>query len=175
MSDLIVKLYDPSLTTALTNSPANLLADEGSPFADGVIIKRAHIIDKEAILSFIRQTFPNSLPWVNECEYSLFNQPTTCFIAVQHNQVVGFACYDATAKGFFGPMGVNPALRGLGVGRSLLFRCLTAMKEVGYAYAIIGWPATEAVDFYHRVAGAIPIPDSGPESSIYQLRLASPC
>ena len=31
-----------------------------------------------------------------------------CFIATENGKLIGFACYDATAKGFFGPIGIDP-------------------------------------------------------------------
>ena len=53
-------------------------------------------------------------------------------------EIVGFACYDATCMNFFGPTGVKESERGKGVGKALLLAALHAMKEQGYAYAIIG-------------------------------------
>ena len=32
------------------------------------------------------------------------------------------------------------------------------MKELGYAYAIIGWPAQDALHFYEQAVGAVLIP-----------------
>ena len=46
-----------------------------------------------------------------------------------------------------------------GIGRALLLASLLALKELGYAYAIIGWPARDAVAFYRNAVGAMPIPD----------------
>ena len=66
------------------------------------------------------------------------NHPISCFVAVQNQQIIGFACYDATALGFFGPTGVIEESRGKGVGKALLLACMLDMKLKGYGYAIIG-------------------------------------
>ena len=47
------------------------------------------------------------------------------------------------------------------VGKALLFNCLQAMKEKGYAYAIIG-SVTGAKTFYEKTVNAIEIPESHP-------------
>ncbi len=55
-----------------------------------------------------------------------------CFIATENGKLVGFACYDSSSKGFFGPIGVDPQRRGENIGQALLVRTLTAMREYGY-------------------------------------------
>ena len=87
-------------------------------------------------------------------------QPISCFIALDQEKLTGFACYEATCRGFFGPGGVLEAHRGQGLGTLLLVECLRSMKEMGYAYAIIGGVGPK--DFYVRAVGAIDIPDSTP-------------
>jgi predicted N-acetyltransferase YhbS len=79
---------------------------------------------------------------------------------VKEGAVVGFACYDVTAKGLFGPLGVTESFRGRGIGKALLLKCLLSMREEGYAYAIISWVG--AAEFYRRTVGAQVIEDSFP-------------
>jgi predicted N-acetyltransferase YhbS len=81
-------------------------------------------------------------------------------IAVRNQQILGFACYDGTAKGFFGPTGVDEAERGQGLGEALLMATLHAMSGAGYAYAIIGDPGP--VSFYTSRLDALEIPKSKP-------------
>jgi predicted N-acetyltransferase YhbS len=52
------------------------------------------------------------------------------------------------------------AYRGQGLGTVLLLECLRSMKELGYAYAIIGGVGPN--EFYAKAVGAIEIPDSTP-------------
>jgi ribosomal protein S18 acetylase RimI-like enzyme len=55
-----------------------------------------------------------------------------------------------------------------GVGTALLLRCLHAMAENGYAYAILG-ASDAAAGFYSRVMDLFEIPASSP--GIYRDRL----
>ena len=83
-------------------------------------------------------------------------------------ELIGFACYDATAKGFFGPTGVAEPHRGQGVGGQLLTVAMDAMRAAGYGYAIFGWVAPKAIPLYQRQVGAMLIPNSEPVNSIYR-------
>ena len=85
-------------------------------------------------------------PGASEVALALSQQPPTVLIAVEGQTLVGFACYDASARGFFGPTGVDEAARGRGIGEALLIRTLKAMREAGYGYAVIGDPGP--VGFY---------------------------
>lgn len=154
MPDMLVNLY-----TLKENNEEKLLKDKG------ITVKRALIPDKNRILEFIKTTFSDG--WEHECEYSLFNNPVSCYIAIKDKKIIGFACYDATAKGFFGPIGIKEDERHSGVGKVLLHKCLNSMKEVGYVYAVIGW-AEDAIKFYEKTVGATIIPGSTPDKSIYQ-------
>lgn len=102
--------------------------------------------------------------WVSEVTAAMAHQPPGCLIATIDGQLVGFACYDATARGFFGPTGVAESQRGKKIGLALLFHTLTAMKAHGYAYAIIG--SVGPTDFYVNAVGAMPIDGKGED--IYQ-------
>lgn len=149
MSDMLVKLYDmPEIPRV-----------EG-----GVLIKRAIPPDTRKILQFVREEFCGS--WADECAYALYNSPVSCFIAVKDKKIIGFACYDATAKGFFGPIGLSKTERGNKLGSALLLSCLHAMKNDGYAYAVIGWVG-DANPFYEKAANAKLIEGAHPTKSIY--------
>jgi GNAT superfamily N-acetyltransferase len=160
MSDMLVKLYAQDYDGILKEVSAH-----------NVIIKKPHITDKHVILDFIRQYF-KSEHWANECEYALLNNPVSCYIAVKDKEIIGFACYDATAKGFFGPTGVKAEYRKMGIGKALLKQSLYSMKESGYAYAIIGWSAEDAIPFYQKCVNAVIIEDSPPTKSIYKNMIA---
>ena len=153
MPDMLVRLYD---MPELNNNRAQ---------KEGVAIKRALGLDKNKILDFIRNNFSDG--WVCECERAMFNDPISCYIAVKDEEVIGFACYDSTAKGVFGPTGIKEAARGKGIGEALLHACLHSMREKGYAYAVIGW-VSDAIEFYKKTAGAEVIEGSEPQNSIYK-------
>ena len=135
---------------------------------EGILIKRAWAGDMEIILSFVREQF--SAGWAYEVQKSLMQQPSTCFLATKNGELVGFACYDATARGYFGPIGVLESMRGQNIGKMLLLHTLYAMKAAGYGYGIIGW-VDDARLFYERTVGAVMIPGGDPDHSVYRNRI----
>ena len=134
------------------------------PLVKNIKIKRAFVGDKETILRFVEKYFQKN--WMYEVEHALMSSPSKCFIATQDGELVGFACYDSSAKGFFGPIGTHPNKRKKNIGKALLIRTLEAMKEDGYGYAIIGW-VNEAEQFYRKTVGAEFIPNGTPDKSVY--------
>lgn len=124
----------------------------------GVTVRLCRPFDMHAAEEWIACTF--STRWVSEFQVAMAHQPCGCVIATQNRKVVGFACYDATARGFIGPMGVDPELRQGGVGKALLVTALEQMRAMGYAYAVIG--GTGPQDFYSRTVGATVIEGSDP-------------
>ena len=57
-------------------------------------------------------------------------------------------------------MGVHPDARKLGLGQELLMVALESMREMGYAYAIIGGVGPR--EFYEKTCGAVEIVGSDP-------------
>ena len=134
------------------------------PETGNIKIKRAFPGDKTKILTFIREHFAEN--WANEAEQAILQDVPKCFIAVENGEIVGFSCFDSSAKGFFGPIGVDESRRGDHIGTALMIRTLNAMREYGYAYAIIGW-VDDAAEFYEKILGATFIPHGNPENSVY--------
>lgn len=134
--------------------------------ADSIKIKRAFAGDKDTILKFVEHNFQKN--WVYEVEHSLMQEASKCFIATENGEIIGFACYDVSARGFFGPIGVADTRRGENIGQALLIRTLNAMREYGYGYgyAIIGW-VSQAEMFYKKTVGAEYIKGGNPENSVY--------
>lgn len=115
--------------------------------------------DSDKVVEFIKREFSDE--WASEAKAGLYKTNSTCFIAIKNEEILGFACYDATAKGFFGPIGVSEAARGLGLGISLVRKTLLAMKEDGYAYAIIGGASDKTHAFYEKACqNILVIPNS---------------
>src|SRR5438874_5063924 len=144
MADLLIKLY-------------NLKFSE-RPEPSGVTVRRAFAAEKRLVAQWVSKHFGER--WASECEISFTRQPVACFIATNDLDVLGFASYDATARGFFGPTGVDEKARHRGIGRALLVATLQDMATQGYAYGIIG--ATTSLDFYRNEVGATAIPESTP-------------
>ena len=147
MSDMLVTLYKlPPLDDALA-----------AVHRHGITVRRALAPEKPRILAWAAEHFPG---WVAEIDVAIGRLPVACFIAVREQQIVGFACHDATCKNFFGPEGVLDAVQGQGVGRALLLAALHAQRELGYAYAVIGSAGPKA--FYEKTVGAVVIDGSSP-------------
>ena len=124
----------------------------------GVTIRRALAPEYELVTDWVRSKF--SAGWAGETAVSMMRQPPTCFLATREQRLVGFACHESIARGFFGPTGVDEAARGQGIGHALLLASLLDLKTMGYAYAIIGDVGPS--EFYERTVGATQIPNSEP-------------
>ena len=127
--------------------------------SQGVEIHRALAPDRKLVCDFVEKTFSTCA--VGEAEASFARKPVSLFVATEHDQLIGFACYEATAPDFFGPTAVLENQRGRGIGKALLLRSLEAMRdELGYVYAVIG--GVGPVQFYEKCVGAQLIPNSDP-------------
>jgi len=152
MPDMLVRLYD---------------LPDAAPYdartaASGIVVRRLEAWDRAALRAFVKRHFGDN--WASEADFAFANgHPITGFVAVEAGAIAGFAVYESSRRGFFGPTGVREDLRGKGAGASLLFRCLESMREMGYAYAIIGGVGPAA--FYEKVAGATII--EGSDASVY--------
>lgn len=132
-------------------------------------IRRALPPELHLVQRWVRENF--SEYWVSEVTVAMSHQPPGCLIAIVDGQLVGFACYDATQRGFFGPTGVAESQRGQRIGLALFYHTLAAMKAQGYAYAIVG--SAGPVAFYVNAVGAVPI--QADKEDVYQdlLRIRS--
>lgn len=157
MPDMLVKLY---------NLP-DMESLEDFERRSGITIRRAIAPEKHVVAEWIGQRFGR--PWVSEAEVAFTRIPITCLVAVEKSKLLGFACYDATMRGFFGPTGVDESERGRGIGKMLFLYALKMMSNDGYGYAIIG--GAGPTGFYEKTAGAVAIPDSSP--GVYKGMLRS--
>ena len=150
MPDMLVKLYQLPDSTELYKK----LEEQG------IQVFRPMTPNRGKVNDFIREVFGEG--WMYENETAFSRSPVSCFIAYDTNdkKIVGFAAYDVTARGFFGPTGVHPDKRGGGIGKALLCKCLEAMRDEGYGYAVIG--SAGPVDYYKKCCGAMVIEDSSP-------------
>jgi GNAT superfamily N-acetyltransferase len=172
MADMLVKLY-------VLPDVAPLIAQL---MTEGIEVRRAAPSEKRIVANWVRAHFSET--WAAECEAAMEQRPVCCYIAVEKSRtqatgdspyslpaemLVGFACFDATAKGMFGPTGVQEDYRGRGIGKALLLACLHAMAAQRYAYAVIGWAGP--TEFYSKAVGATII--EGSEPGIYRGPLTS--
>lgn len=147
MSDMLVKLYELPEDAALA-----------APKDESVQIRRAMAPDKLRVMEWVKEHSGRSA--AGECDVCFSHTPISCFLATRGKQILGYACYDATAPDFFGPTRVLDEEQGGGIGKALLLRSLAAMRAEGYAYAIIGGVGPQ--EFYVKCVGATLIPGSTP-------------
>ena len=147
MADMLVKLYElPDLEPTLAACQRQ-----------GVVVRGALAPERPPLRRWLTEHFPY---WVEEMDISFARMPISCFIALRDSEILGFACYDAIRKNFFGPTGVLEAQRKTGIGRALLLAALHAQKSHGYAYAIIG--GVGPAEYYAKAVGATLIEGSTP-------------
>ncbi len=156
MVDLLVRLYDlPEFDGAAA------LAKQG------ITIRRAIPPERHVVVDFAASFFAG---WGSECGFAFSSLPVPVWIATHRGRVIGFACVEATAKGFFGPTGVAEDWQGKGVGVALLFAALNGLREAGYAYGVIGGVG-DALGFYRKYLDVVEIP--GSEPGVYRDMLHS--
>lgn len=148
MSDMLVKLYELKDHFPLIQKLKN----------DGIVVRGAMAYEKQPVTGWVKQRFGTA--WASECDITFYRQPVSCVIAAKKQKIIGFGCYEATRRNFFGPIGVDEQTRGLGIGKAILLSCLYAMYQMGYGYAIIGSAGPR--DFFEKVAGAVKISGSSP-------------
>lgn len=144
--DLLVRLYDlPSY-------------DYSRVAGQGATLRRALPPERGLVADWVEAHF--SRHWRSEVEVGFSHQPVDVWLATDASGLLGFACGDVTARGFFGPTGVLETARGRGIGEALLFRTLEDLRDKGFAYAVIGDPGP--VEFYKKKLDAMEIPNSKP-------------
>jgi predicted N-acetyltransferase YhbS len=127
----------------------------------GVVIRNAQPWDVTPVREWVIANFGRG--WADEIVPGFSRQPVSVIVALREGKLVGFAAYECTRRAFFGPTGVAESERGKGIGKWLLLAALHGLKNMGYAYAIIG--GAGPTDFYARFCGAVIIPNGQP--SIY--------
>ena len=152
MIDMLVRLYE--------------LPDTQEVYArvetQGIVLRRARAYERHLVAAWAGEQF--SPKWESEVKVAMSRQPITCYIATrvvdEKPEILGFACYETTARGFYGPTGVCDDARGTGIGKALLFKCLEGLKDLGYVYGMIGGVGPR--EFYEKSCGAVEIPGSDP-------------
>ena len=146
---MLVKLYELPI---LDNHILKSLSDKG------YIFRNALAPEKHIVTKWVKENF--SEQWASEVDVAMSKTPSTCIIVQNGDDIKGFACYETTGKSFFGPTAVLDTERGNGLGKALLIKALEGLKNMGYAYGIIG--GVGPADFYTKAVGATAIENSTP-------------
>jgi len=124
---------------------------------DGIVVRPVTSADLPALMPFLVEHFGwDWYRFAQEYLLELFGPGSDeiCFlVAVQGDRIVGY-CQERRER--FGPFGVMPSMRNKGIGRVLLFRCLSAMLAKGFHCAWFLWTGEDAARLYslagfHRV------------------------
>jgi predicted N-acetyltransferase YhbS len=135
----------------LAARPAWWTPDDEARLPAGWRIRRGEERDREPLAAWVGERFGEL--WVWEARAALDLRPAGVFVAERDGQIGGFACHSVSGlPGTFGPTGTDEALRGAGLGKDLLLRCLADLREQSYGRVEIGWVGPVA--FYSRVADA---------------------
>ncbi len=117
----------------------------------GIVFRPLRHEDEPVLRPWIHENWGHS--WAIEACNSLKNDPVTSHVAVNDGRIVGFATYDVMAlTSGFGPTGVEERMRGLGLGKILLFRCLEDMKKRGDRHCEVTWVGP--ISYYSHTVGA---------------------
>ena len=144
MPDIIVPLFEvPDVQPLLARLQS-----------EGITVRRALPWERAAMCAFIGEHFGQG--WVDETLTTFARQPITSVIALDGPNIIGFAAFEASARGYFGPTGVLEAYRGRSIGKALYLASLNGLRELGYAYAIVGSPGP--VDFYLKASPGLLLP-----------------
>lgn len=161
LTDEIFTELDVSHILAIMSKPRDMivsLKDYAYPnmSTSHITFRRAKKSDAEQLKVFVKKEFGKG--WLDSIENGFLKTKIPIFIALNNNDIVGFACFDVVRKkqGIFGPMGTSFTSRVRGIGYTLLHLCLREMKEIGYAYAVIG--EAGPVEFYEKACNAVVIP-----------------
>ena len=147
MKDMLVNLYE---------LPKECV--EYQKLKKEIDFRRPLAAEKYLVIKWVEENFGNG--WKSEVDVSFSKNPITTFIAVKDGKIIGFSTYDSAYLNFLGPMGVSKGYRKRGLGKVLLYLALKSMKEMGYAYAIIG--GVGPAKFYEITFGAKIIKGSDP-------------
>jgi ribosomal protein S18 acetylase RimI-like enzyme len=145
MADIICPLYD-----LVDHRP--LIERLNS---EDICIRPARPWERTQVAEFIVRRFGQS--WVDEAMLGFGNSPVSIVIALQEKKILGFAAYEVTSPGFFGPTGVDKQYRGRGIGKALLLESLAGLRSLGYVYGFIGAPGPK--DFYLKATKSLVLPD----------------
>lgn len=148
MIDMLVRLYELPDARDVYRRVA----------AQGVVLRRARAYERHLVAAWAAEHF--SPKWESEVKVAFSRQPVSCYIATKDQEILGFACYETTARAFYGPTGVDESARGMGLGKALLYKSMESLKELGYVYGMIGGVGPR--EFYEKAIGAVEIPGSDP-------------
>ncbi|MCL4543811.1 MAG: GNAT family N-acetyltransferase [Chloroflexi bacterium] len=115
-------------------------------------IRRFERDDEGVLDAYLRQYWSPGWRFEGLEALHLGSEPVPGFAAWKDGAIIGFAVYDVTRPGWFGPIGTNPEERSSGVGGALLLQCLRDWQLAGRQRGEIA--AIGPLYFYVSTCGA---------------------
>ena len=148
---LVVGTPRANMAVDLARTDLDTTRDEARLATEGIVIRRLILSDADPFRAYLERSW--SWTWTVEAIRTLQSEPVPTHVALARDEFVGFASHGTSGPGEFGPMGVKPELRRLGIGAVLLKRCLADLRDDGFATADIQWVGP--FGFYARQVGAV--------------------
>ena len=105
--------------------------------AAGILVRRAGAADDGPLQASLAGTW---IPdWIGALTAALRGGRGGLHIALHGQRYVGFCAWGVNRLHEIGPLGTAPDLRGLGIGATLIKRCLADQRDRGLAAADLGW------------------------------------
>ncbi|MDR3692731.1 MAG: GNAT family N-acetyltransferase [Fimbriimonas sp.] len=151
------KVADPvamrmSLQDAVT--PPDVVARLAALAQDGVAIRLFEMSDTLHLLQFAETHFDY---WHQSLLAGLQSERNNVFVAIRGKDVLGFAQWENPltdpplgAPGRFGPFGVRPDLRGVGLGSAIFYKVIEHVVKRGAQELWFGWAGGRNLSFYER-------------------------
>lgn len=134
--------------------PDSVRARQAELAADGYHVRLFHRDDTLPLLDFAAAQFPHWRPSVLE---GLQRGNLEIVVAERAGEIVGFTQWQNPhndppdgAAGRFGPFGVHPELRGLGIGAVIFYTLVEHATGSGGRYLWFGWAGGRNLSFYER-------------------------
>lgn len=129
--------------------PEILALEEQLSRQHGITVSPVSAADLPEMMPFIARHFGwDWYRFAQELLLQLFGPGSDeiCFLVARQGERIAGYCQQRRER--FGPFGVAPELRRLGVGRLLLFRCLASMLAKGFHCAWFLWTGEKAARLY---------------------------
>lgn len=83
----------------LTRTSGNLALEAKLLEKENILFRKAIAPEKHLVSAWVKEHF--GAYWQSEVEVAFSRQPVSCWIAQRGNWILGFACYESTARNFF--------------------------------------------------------------------------
>ncbi|MDI1289406.1 MAG: GNAT family N-acetyltransferase [bacterium] len=136
-SDYRRQTTERNMRVDLRAAPLDTVDDELRLSRLGISCRRAETDESAWIARQLATAWSPSV--VNEVAAALGGEHGGVHIAIREERCVGFCAYGVTWPLDVGPLGTNADVRNLGLGATLIRRCLQDQRDTGLGHAEIQW------------------------------------